>query len=53
MVMRSGKPEAPPPGAVAPGSEDKVMHASFRVGISTANCRLGHGSNFAAYIQAY
>lgn len=36
MLMRfKESPEAPPPGAVAPGSEDKVMHASFRVGGST------------------
>jgi PhnB protein len=36
MLMRFREsPEAPPPGAVAPGSEDKVMHASFRVGDST------------------
>lgn len=36
MLMRfKDSPEAPPPGAVAPGSEEKVMHASFRVGDST------------------
>jgi PhnB protein len=36
MLMRfRDSPEAPPPGAVAPGSEDKVMHASFRVGDTT------------------
>ena len=36
MLMRfRDSPEAPPPGAVAPGSDDKVMHASFRVGDST------------------
>ena len=36
MLMRFREsPEAPPPGAVAPGSEDKVMHASFRVGDTT------------------
>ena len=36
MLMRfKESPEAPPPGAVARGSEDKVMHASFRVGDST------------------
>ena len=36
MLMRfKESPEAPPPGAVAPGSEDKVMHASFRVGDTT------------------
>jgi PhnB protein len=33
MVMRySESPEAPPPGKMPPGSENKVMHASFRVG---------------------
>jgi PhnB protein len=33
MLMRfKDSPEAPPPGAVAPGSEEKVMHASFRIG---------------------
>ena len=33
MVMRySDSPEAPPPGLLAPGFENKVMHASFRVG---------------------
>ena len=36
MLMRfKESPETPPPGAVAPGSEDMVMHASFRVGDST------------------
>lgn len=33
MVMRYREaPDAPPPGKLPPGSEDKVMHASFRVG---------------------
>jgi PhnB protein len=27
-------PDPPPPGMVPPGSEDKVMHASFRIGES-------------------
>jgi PhnB protein len=32
MIMRySESPEAPPPGMLQPGFEDKVMHASFRV----------------------
>jgi PhnB protein len=36
MLMRfKESPEAPPPGSVAPGSEDKVMHASFRIGDTT------------------
>ena len=35
MVMRFNEsPDPPPPGMLAPGFEDKVMHASFRVGAS-------------------
>ena len=33
MLMRNREaPEAPPPGMLPPGSENKVMHASFHVG---------------------
>lgn len=33
MMMRyKDSPEPPPPGKVPPGSENKVMHASFRIG---------------------
>jgi PhnB protein len=36
MFMRfKDAPEPPPPGEVAPGSENKVMHASFRIGEAT------------------
>ena len=28
-------PELPPPGMVPPGSENKIMHTSFRIGEST------------------
>lgn len=44
MLMRyKDSPEPPPPGMVPPGSESKVMHASFRVGdtevmASDGNC---------------
>ncbi|SMF04164.1 VOC family protein [Pseudogulbenkiania subflava] len=35
MLMRiKDSPEPPPPDMVPPGSEDKVMHASFRIGDS-------------------
>jgi PhnB protein len=35
MLLRYREsPDPPPPGAVAPGSEDKVMHASVRIGDS-------------------
>jgi len=33
MLMRNKEaPEQPPPGTLPPGSENKVMHASFKVG---------------------
>ncbi|MBA2564203.1 MAG: VOC family protein [Gemmatimonadetes bacterium] len=36
MLMRyKDCPEAPPPGMVPAGSEDKVMHSSFRIGETT------------------
>lgn len=35
LMRYSETPDAPPPGMVAPGSENKVMHASFRIGEST------------------
>ena len=36
MLMRySEAPDAPPDGMVAPGSENKVMHCSFKVGDAT------------------
>jgi PhnB protein len=36
MLLRfKDSPEPPPPGAVAPGSEHKVMHASVRIGETT------------------
>jgi PhnB protein len=36
MLMRyEDSPEPPPPGTIPPGSQRKVMHASFRVGQST------------------
>lgn len=36
MLMRfKESPEPPPAGCVAPGSDDKVMHASLRIGETT------------------
>lgn len=33
MMMRYGDaPDKPPPGMLPPGSENKIMHASFRIG---------------------
>jgi PhnB protein len=36
MLMRNCEtPDPPPPGMIAPGSENKVCHAAFRIGEST------------------
>jgi PhnB protein len=36
MLMRfKESPEPPPPGMVPPGSENKIMHASLRIGDTT------------------
>jgi PhnB protein len=35
-------PEPPQPGMVPPGSENKVMHASFRIGDTTVMASDGH-----------
>jgi PhnB protein len=36
MLMRYKEcPEPPPPGMLAPGSDNKVLHASFRIGETT------------------
>lgn len=36
MMMRfKESPDAPPPGTVPPGFENKIMHTSFRIGEST------------------
>ncbi|HSD36403.1 MAG TPA: VOC family protein [Rhodocyclaceae bacterium] len=35
MIMRYKEaPDSPPPGMVAPGSENKIMHSAFRIGES-------------------
>jgi PhnB protein len=53
MLMRNrDAPEPPPPGMLPPGSEDKVMHASFRVGDTDVMLSDGHCSgkpNFAGF----
>ena len=38
MIMRfKDAPDAPPPGMLAPGYENKVMHTSFRIGQTVVN----------------
>ena len=43
MLMRFGEsPEKPPPGSMPPGSDNKVMHASFHVGDTQIMASDGH-----------
>src|SRR5690349_21307697 len=43
MLMRyKDAPDPPPPGMIAPGSEDKIMHASLRIGDTTVMASDGH-----------
>ena len=46
MLMRfKESPEPPPPGMLLPGHENKVMHASFRIGESLLMASDGCGEN--------
>ena len=50
MVMRfKDSPEPPPPGMVPQGWENKVMHASFRVGQTTVMASDGCGPESAGF----
>jgi PhnB protein len=53
MLMRySEAPEGPPEGMLAPGYENKVMHASFRVGGTTlmASDGCGEAPSFGGFM---
>jgi PhnB protein len=53
MLMRfKDNPEAPPPGTLPPGSENKIMHASLRIGdtvlmLSDGQCTGEHFDGFS------
>ena|SRR5436190_3255881 len=50
MVMRyKESPEPPPPGAVPPGFENKIMHASFRIGETTVMASDGCSSESSGF----
>jgi PhnB protein len=49
-IMRNKEsPEPHPPGALPPGSENKVMHASFRIGDTTVMASDGRCSGKASF----
>lgn len=50
MMMRyKDSPEAPPPGMIPPGSENKVMHSSLRIGDSVVMASDGNCSGQAKF----
>jgi PhnB protein len=50
MVLRfKDSPDAPPPGVVPPGYENKVMHCSFRVGDTMVMASDGCGPEECAF----
>jgi PhnB protein len=54
MLMRyKDSPDEPPPGMVAPGSEEKIMHAAFRIGdslvMASDNCCAGKSCRFDGF----
>jgi PhnB protein len=50
MLMRfADSPDPLPPGAIPPGSEQKVMHSSFRIGDSVLMATDGGCSSAAAF----
>jgi PhnB protein len=49
LMRLKDAPEQPPPGAVPPGSENKIMHASLRIGSSTLMASDGHCSGQATF----
>jgi PhnB protein len=52
LIRLKDSPEPPPPGAMPPGAENKVMHASFRVGETTlmaSDCHCAGKPNFQGF----
>jgi PhnB protein len=42
LMRNRESPEPPPPGMLPPGSEEKIMHASFKVGDTVLMASDGH-----------
>ena len=50
MKMRySESPDPPPPGMIPPGSENKIMHSTLRIGESTVHASDGGCSGKASF----
>ena len=51
LMLHKENPEPPPPGVLQPGFENKVMHATFRIGesILMASDGCGEGPGFSGF----
>src|SRR3954469_21090070 len=51
VMLHKDSPQSPPPGTLKPGWENKVMHASFRIGDTTvmASDGCGEGGKFEGF----
>ncbi|MFO7580757.1 VOC family protein [Nitrosomonas halophila] len=45
LLRYRDSPEPPPVGALPPGFENKIMHATFRIGTTTLMASDSHGEN--------
>ena len=55
LIRNKEAPEKPPPGMLPPGSDDKVMHAAFRVGgteVMLSDGRCSGKPNFSGFSLA-
>jgi PhnB protein len=55
LMRNKESPEPPPPGMLPPGSENKIMHASFRIGdtqIMASDGRCQGKANFQGFSLA-
>jgi PhnB protein len=49
LIRYKEAPEPPPPGSLPPGSENKIMHAGFRVGETTLMASDGHNKGAPSF----
>ncbi|MGE8358244.1 MAG: VOC family protein, partial [Microvirgula sp.] len=49
LMRMKESPEPPPPGMMPPGSEDKIMHASLRIGDTTLMASDGNCQGQASF----
>ncbi len=55
LMLHKENPEPPPPGVLQPGFENKVMHATFRIGesILMASDGCGEGPGFSGFSLSF